>query len=216
MVTTARDRGPRPSPGVVGREEATRVLVVLVHPRRRADDLQSRLERRLAELDRESQISAQPPVVIGGVAVIPMGLMNKIIGRAPVVSNGPVDTQASAARARAIVMEIERSLGFEPVDRELDKLGYDIESRVPGTGKLRLIEVKGRIEGADTVTVTRNEVLYSLNKPDDFILALVEFQSDTDHRALYLRRPFQREPDFGVTSVNYDFAELLARAGEPR
>jgi hypothetical protein len=31
----------------------------------------------------------------------------------------------------------------------------------------------------------------------------------------YLRRPFQREPDFGVTSINYDFAELLARAGEP-
>lgn len=24
-----------------------------------------------------------------------------------------------------------------------------------------------------------------------------------------------REPDFGVTSVNYGFAELLARAGEP-
>lgn len=29
-------------------------------------------------------------------------------------------TQASAARARAVVMEIERSLGFEPVDRELE------------------------------------------------------------------------------------------------
>jgi hypothetical protein len=27
-------------------------------------------------------------------------------------------------------MEIERTLGFEPVDREFDKLGYDIESRV--------------------------------------------------------------------------------------
>jgi hypothetical protein len=24
-----------------------------------------------------------------------------------------------------------------------------------------------------------------------------------------------REPDFGVTSVNYDFAELLARAEQP-
>lgn len=35
------------------------------------------------------------------------------------------------------------------------------------------------------------------------------------HRVHYLRRPFRREPDFGVTSVNYDFAELLARAGEP-
>jgi len=32
----------------------------------------------------------------------------------------------------------------------------------------------------------------------------------------YVRTPFRREPDFGVTSVNYDFAELLARAEEPR
>ena len=58
------------------------------------------------------------------------------------------DTQASAARARAIVMEVERGLGFDPTDREFEKLGYDIESRVPGTGKLRFIEVKGRVSGA--------------------------------------------------------------------
>jgi REP element-mobilizing transposase RayT len=127
----------------------------------------------------------------------------------------PADTQASAARARQIIMEIERSLGFEPVDRELEKLGYDIESRVPGTGRLRFIEVKGRITGAATLTVTRNEILYSLNKPDDFILAIVEFLSDTEHRVHYVRRPFQREPDFGVTSVNYDFSELLTKGGIP-
>jgi hypothetical protein len=125
------------------------------------------------------------------------------------------DTQAAAARARAIVMAVERSLGFEPVDREFEHLGYDIESRVPGTGKLRFIEVKGRVSGVDTVTVTKNEILTSLNKPDDFILALVEFLSDTEHRVHYLRRPFQREPDFGATSVNYDFGDLLRRAGEP-
>ena len=75
-------------------------------------------------------------------------------------------------------MEVERSLGFEPVDREFEKLGYDIESRVPGTGKLRFIEVKGRVSGAATITVTKNEILYSLNKPDDFILAIVEFLGD--------------------------------------
>ena len=40
---------------------------------------------------------------------------------------------------------------------------------------LRFIEVKGRRSDAETVTVTRNEILYSLNKPDDFILAIVEF-----------------------------------------
>ncbi|HSV93678.1 MAG TPA: DUF3883 domain-containing protein, partial [Desulfobacterales bacterium] len=103
--------------------------------------------------------------------------------------------------------------------REFEKLGYDIESRVvAGTdkGRLRFIEVKGRLTGADTVTVTKNEILTSLNKPDDFILALVEFLDGETHRVHYLRRPFQREPDFGVTSVNYDFAELLARAEEPR
>ena len=125
------------------------------------------------------------------------------------------DTQAAAARARAIVMQVERGLGFEPTDREFEKLGYDIESRVPATGKLRFIEVKGRASGAATVTVTRNEILYSLNKPEDFILTIVEFLEDGEHRVHYLRQPFQREPDFGVTSVNYDFAELLARAGEP-
>jgi hypothetical protein len=58
--------------------------------------------------------------------------------------------------------------------------------------------------------------LEAINKPDDFILALVEFQDGETHRLHYLRRPFQREPDFGVTSVNYDFGELIQRAETPR
>jgi hypothetical protein len=86
---------------------------------------------------------------------------------------------------------------------------------VPGTGKLRFMEMKGRDAGADTITVTKNDILYSLNKPDDFVLAIVEFLPGDGHRVHYLRRPFRREPDFGVTSVNYDFAELLARTEEP-
>ncbi|GMV79773.1 MAG: hypothetical protein AMXMBFR7_09570 [Planctomycetota bacterium] len=184
--------------------------------RRRADDLQSRLQKRLEQLDREGQVSALPPVVLGGLVVVPMGMLAKIMGRPAPVSMDPVDTQASAARARAIVMEVERTLGFEPTDREVEKLGYDIESRVPGTGELRFIEVKGRVTGAATVTVTRNEILYSLNQPEHFILAIVEFLDGEKHRVHYVRQPFRREPDFGVTSVNYDFAELLARAEAPR
>ena len=113
-------------------------------------------------------------------------------------------------------MEIERSLGFDPIDRELEKLGYDIESRVPGTGKLRFVEVKGRVSGAPTITVTRNEILYSLNKPEDFILAIVEFIDAERHKVHYVRQPFSREPDFGVTSVNYNFAELIARGEQPK
>lgn len=183
--------------------------------RKRADILQGRLQKRLEELRLEAQISPLPPVVLGGLLVVPKGLLAAMQGQAPAVSGTPIDTQASAARARAIVMDIERSLGFEPVDRELEKLGYDIESHVPGSGRLRFIEVKGRITSAATITVTRNEILYSLNKPDDYILAIVEFLDDQNHHVHYVRQPFQREPDFGVTSVNYGFAELIAKGGEP-
>ncbi len=184
--------------------------------RRRADDLQARLERRLAELDREAQVSAQSPVVLGGLVVVPAGLVAAMTGRAP--ASYPIETQASAARARAAVMAAERALGFDPVDREFEQLGYDVESRVPGTGRLRFIEVKGRVAGADNVTVTKNEILTSLNKPDDFILAIVEYLDGSRQNLRYLRRPFERSgvtTDFNGASVDFPLADLLARAGEP-
>ena len=186
--------------------------------RRRADTLQRRLQKRLEELKRDAQISPRPPVVLGGLLVVPQGLVDKIAGRSTPSTGRPDDTQLTAARARAIVMETERRLGFEPTDREFDKLGYDIESRDPATGKLRFIEVKGRSSDADTVTVTKNEILCSLNKPDDFILALVLFGNGDDDtpRVRYVRRPFQREPDFGAASVNYALKDLLASAEDPR
>lgn len=184
--------------------------------RKRADALQGRLEKRMEDLKLERQISPLPPVVLGGVLVVPVGLIAAMTGK-PIAKRlaAAVDKQAVAARARAIVMEVERGLGFEPRDCEQEKNGYDVESRVPGTGKLRFIEVKGRHSDADTVTVTKNEILYSLNKPEDFILAIVEFQPGDSHRVHYIRQPFRREPDFGVTSVNYDLAELLLRAAKP-
>ena len=43
--------------------------------RKRADALQARLEKRLEELKLEAQISPLPPVVLGGVLVVPMGLL---------------------------------------------------------------------------------------------------------------------------------------------
>ena len=126
------------------------------------------------------------------------------------------DTKAAAARAREIVMQIEHPLGIEPVEREADKHGYDIEGHMPATGRLRFTEVKSRSTGAATITVTCNEILYSLNKPDDFFPAIVEFDGENSQKVHYVRRPIKREPDFHAASVNYSFAELLARAEEPR
>ena len=113
-------------------------------------------------------------------------------------------------------METEHGLGFEPTDRELDKLGYDIESRVPATGKLRFIEVKGRRSNAATLTVTRNEILYSLNKPDDFILAIVEFRDDdarsTTSGGCFSVTRISTPPRASTTPLQ----DLLARAEAPQ
>lgn len=65
---------------------------------------------------------------------------------------------------------------------------------------------------ADTITVTRNETLYALNKPEQFILAIVLVEGDRAAGPYYVERPFSQEPDIGVTSVNYRIEMLLARA----
>lgn len=181
---------------------------------RRAQDLQARLRQRMAQLDREAQIGTQAPVVQAGAIIVPIGLLHQLHGDLQ-VSQVPIDTQASAVRARAIVMEAERRLGNEPKDVELEKRGYDIESRDPSTGHLRFIEVKGRIAGAATITVTKNEINHALNSPEHYRLAIVEFINDEEHRLHYVREPFKREADFGAVSVNYSFSELLTRAEPP-
>ncbi|HXJ61001.1 MAG TPA: DUF3883 domain-containing protein, partial [Verrucomicrobiae bacterium] len=97
--------------------------------------------------------------------------------------------------------------------------GYDIESRYPADhekkGQLRFIEVKGRVSGADTVTVTKNEILTALNKPEDYILALVFVGPNGAERPNYLMKAFDQEPDFATASVNFRVKELLARLERP-
>ena len=183
--------------------------------RKRADALQERLRRRLELLLRDRQISPAPPIVVSGLLVVPIGLLDAVAKRQGSRPPPPIDTQESAARARQAVMDTERCLGFEPTDREFEKLGYDIESRVPGTGSLRFIEVKGRVSDGKDITVTHNEVITALNKPESYILAIVLFRDNEDPRVHYVRQPFRAKPDFGVTSLKYNLGNLLAKAEEP-
>ena len=74
--------------------------------------------------------------------------------------------------------------------------------------------VKGKAAGSTTATISKTQILTGLNKPDDFILAIVETDSHTIPKLHYVCYPFQKELDFGVTSVNYNLNELLERAEE--
>ena len=85
--------------------------------------------------------------------------------------------------------------------------------------------------------MTKNEILTALNKPEDFILAMVMVPPSEDGKTVdpwqiqdtepqyslspngcrvhYLRKPFSKEPDFNVTSVNYNLDELMTNAEVP-
>jgi len=177
----------------------------------RADELQERLNARTQELELERQISASAPVVIGGALVIPAGL----IYSEPELQ-GVLDRRITEKIAMRAVLETERALGNMPVDVSSENLGYDIESRDPRSGETRFIEVKGRRAGADTITVTFNEIMKALNVPEQYILAIVEVEDGQARPPRYVRRPFAKEPDGHATSVNYNIGELLRMSEEPR
>lgn len=184
--------------------------------RQRADELTARLQRRLTEIEQERKLSALPPIVLGGALVVPIGLVRTLKGEtADIPPAFAVETEHSELLAMQAVTEIERRLGFVPRDVSAQNLGYDIESAIPDTGLLRFIEVKGRAKGAKTVTVTKNEILTALNKPDEFILAIAVIDGDQAADVRYVRQPFEKEPDFNATSVNYDLSALLAGAEAP-
>lgn len=184
---------------------------------RRADELSARLQKRLSELDAEKNISAMPPAVIGGALIIPRGLLNRLSGKTePEVGLFGENRRGIELAAMKAVMDIETELGYQPVDVSAKKVGYDIESTIPeekrnGGPCLRFVEVKGRVKGATTVTVSKNEILTALNRPEEFLLAVVEVDGEATH-TVYFKHPFHNAPDFGSTSVNYNIAELMSGA----
>ena len=185
---------------------------------RRAEELESRMQARLAEIEKERRISPMPPVISGGALIIPKGLLHRLMGTSEPSLFGQDDRQSIEYAAMNAVMQIETQLGYRPKDVSAAKCGYDVESFIPEdmrrrleAYRLRFIEVKGRAKGATTVTVSKNEILTALNKQDEFILAIVEVDGQNTH-TIYLKHPFKNAPDFTATSVNYDIQDLIAES----
>lgn len=182
---------------------------------RRAEELEHRMQERLAEIEKERRISPMPPVMTGGALVIPKGLLYKLMPHAEPELFSQGDKKAIELAAMKAVMEIEKESGFVPRDVSAVKCGYDVESFVPETLRepdgnvLRFVEVKGRAKGATTVTVSRNEMLCGLNNPEQFILAIVEVDADATH-TIYLKQPPFDAPGMATNSTNYDIQDLIA------
>jgi superfamily II DNA or RNA helicase len=176
------------------RDQAARGRQPRMNPDRaqaRADELESRQKARFIELAREEQLSALPPVVVGAAVVVPAGLLNRSGSGQPPPSLSAADRREVELRAVDAVCARERALGWVPTVMPYANPGFDIRSEDSG-GDVRFVEVKGRVEGADTFMVTRNEILHALNVPDAWLLALVEVSADGPDadQVRYLRQPF--------------------------
>ncbi len=186
--------------------------------RQRADELQTRLLHRLRELDEEAQLAPQQPVVVGGAVVIPAGLLAaQTQGAVPQASIDAARRKEVERIAVEAVLAAERALGREPEEMPPNNKGFDIRSRDRERQHLQFIEVKGRIDGADTVTLTKNEIQTAFNEGENFVLALVTVADSNAADVRYLRCPFTGSEDwlFPVASVSFQLGELLARSSEP-
>ena len=192
----------------------------LENARRTVNDLEGRLENRKKELQSMRHVVNGTPIVLGGALVVPAGLMRKVRGdeeSAPNISADPIARSRIERIAMEAVRRVEESKGCKVVDVSADKCGWDLTSYPPAAGQRqpdpRHIEVKGRVKGAATITVTRNEMLYAFNQGDKFVLAIVLVSEDDDVEGpFYIRRPFDREPGWGVSSINYNLSDLLQNA----
>ncbi|AEJ43097.1 helicase-related protein [Alicyclobacillus acidocaldarius] len=186
----------------------------LENVRRIIEDLTARLEQRKRELEAMRHLISATPVVVGGALVIPAGFLTRLRGEAPsadVVSRARIERVAMEA-----VLEAERRMGHEVIDVSAAKCGWDITARIrkpDGTiAAERHIEVKGRAKGQDTITVTRNEMMYALNQGDKFLLAIVIVDGDRVDGPYYIRNPFRERPDWAEVSKTFDLRLLLERA----
>ena len=186
-------------------------------------DLESRLESRKKGLRSMRHVVNGTPIVLGAALVVPAGLMSKLRGDEPSDPVAATFAADSAARKRIeqlamdAVRRAEEARGYRVVDVSADKCGWDLTSYPAAVdGKQpnpRHIEVKGRVKGVGTVCITRNEMLYAFNQGDKFVLAIALVdEGDVVDGPHYVRNPFDREPGWGIASINYNLGDLLALA----
>ncbi len=189
--------------------------------RRYVEMLTDRLDKRLSELAKERQIAPLPPEIQGAALVVPIGWFAKYSEPSGPATRLAKDRAEIEQLAMEAVMAAERALGRDPRDVSAENRGYDIESRDAKTGDLIFIEVKGRAEAADTITVTRNEMLTAFNTEDSelsYILAVVQVEAGFARPPIYVRSPtgvFGAEPGFMEVSRNLNLTKILTVGGPP-
>jgi SNF2 family DNA or RNA helicase len=185
--------------------------------RRRAEDLEQRRETRLSLIDRQLAMAPVSPRITAIALVVPPEELQQ---QGQPVPSAPA-REAVERRGVDAVLAAERALGRIPEEQSHNNPGFDVLTRTSDGSGIR-IEVKARIEGSDTFTITRTEVLTALNSSPEHRLALVRVSFDGAHldQLRYIGNAFDGvEPtwltDFDVVSQNLSWADWWARGTDP-
>lgn len=165
---------------------------------RRAREMEERLERRIGELDAATKLAAKSPRLCARALIVPEALVG---GQSALFAR---DTAEVDQRAVAAVMKAEQMLGRSPREMPHSNPGFDI-STTDATGQRVFIEVKGRIEGASTFTVTANEVAFARTQQGHHVLALVSVspRGPAHDQLRYVHDAFAHI-DPAVTTLSYN------------
>jgi len=130
----------------------------------RLDELNGRLERRLAELEKERQMTIGDITHLGRAWVLPHPERTQF---SRMVRDDEIE---GIAMDKA--MEHERSRGWQPEDVSKEDRGFDILSKNPVSRDVRFIEVKGRATIGE-IAFTKNEYETASRLRKDFWLYVV-------------------------------------------
>ena len=182
----------------------------------RARKLDERLRRRVEQLNEATHLVAVPAIIRGTALVIPSDLLTSKDTTEP--QTFARQTEEVERRAVEATLAAERSLGRTPVEMPRNNPGYDIQS-TDSHGNVHYIEVKGRIEGSDTFTITTNEITFAQTQGSRHRLALVQVSANgPEHDQLrYVNDAFAHlDPSATTRSYNEVWNDYWQRGRTPQ
>lgn len=183
----------------------------------RARALETRKENRLLELDREEALVPLPPLVRGAAIVIPSALLSVEL-ETPETALFAQNRKEVERRAVDLVLSTERELGRFPQEMAQNNRGFDIKSR-SSSGEMTYIEVKGRIQDAETFTITSSEISFAQTQGMNHRLALVSVSRDgpDSDEVRYINNAFADiQLSQSTASINERWSDYWSKGQEPQ
>ena len=181
----------------------------------RARDLEARLFTRVEELQASRDAVAMPGLIRSVALIVPERTLSP--SGSDHSPRHAKDTTIVERRAVDLALEAERRLGRTPKEMPRNNKGFDIESR-DDLGRVYFIEVKGRIEGADTFTITYPEVSFAQDQGNRHRLALVKVSPEGHEKdqIRYIEAAFDHlVPSLTTQSYNEKWSAYWDRGGTP-